>query len=224
MLEEFTVHQALPFTAALVVMVGLATINIVTALAGLEVFDFLDSLVPDLDGDLDLGDAVSPDNLSPSFFEGFLLWMNLGRVPLIVTFNIFLFCFSALGFLMINMAGAVGITNLPWILTIPVAFLGTIVPVKIGNGLAAKIWPKDETAAISNETFIGRVATITIGVATHDRAAEAKLKGPLGRPHYVMVFADNENDSFPQGTPVLLVGRRDTKFTVIGVENDNLSD
>jgi len=223
MLEEFTIYQALPFTAALVVMVILASINILTALAGLEVFDFLDSMIPDLDGDLDLGDVVSADNLSPSFLEGMLLWMNLGRVPLIVTLNIFLFCFSALGFLMINMAGSIGVSNLPWILTIPLALVGSILPVKIGNSLAARIWPKDETAAVSSETFIGRVAKITIGVATHDRAAEAKLKGPLGRAHYVMVFADNENDRFPQGTAVLLVGRRDTKFTAIGVENDHLS-
>lgn len=223
MLEEFTVHQALPFTAALVVMVILASINIVTALAGLEVFDFLDSMIPDLDGDLDIGDSLSADSLSPSFLEGMLLWMNLGRVPLIVTLNIFLFCFSALGFFMINTAGAIGVSNLPWILTIPVGLVGSIIPVKVGNGLAARIWPKDETAAVSSETFIGRVAKITIGTASHQRAAEAKLKGPLGRPHYVMVYADNENDSFPQGSAVLLVGRRDTKFTAIAVENDHLS-
>ncbi len=223
MLDEFTIHQALPFTAALLVMVILAIINILTTLAGLEVFDFLDSLVPDLDGDLDLGDAISAESLSPSFLEGLSLWMNLGRVPLIVTMNIFLLCFSALGFFMINTAGAIGIVNLPWALTIPIALFASIVPVKIGNGLAARIWPKDETAAVSNETFIGRVAKITIGTATHDRAAEAKLKGPLGRPHYVMVFADNENESFPQGSSVLLVGRRDTKFTGIAVENDHLS-
>ncbi|GAB5559908.1 MAG: hypothetical protein SynsKO_15550 [Synoicihabitans sp.] len=223
MLDDFTVYQALPFTAALLVMILLASINILTTLAGLEVFDFLDSLLPDLDGDLDLGDAISPDSLSPSFLEGMLLWLNLGRVPLIVTLNIFLFCFSALGFLMLGMAGSIGVSDVPWLITIPIALVGSILPVKIGNGLAARIWPKDETEAVSSETFIGRVAKITIGVATHKRAAEAKLKGPLGRSHYVMVYADNETDSFPQGSAVLLVGRRDSKFTAIAVENDHLS-
>lgn len=223
MLDEFTIYQALPFTAALLVMILLASINILTTLVGLEVFDFLDSLIPDLDGDLDIGDALSAESLSPSFLEGMLLWLNLGRVPLIVTLNIFLFCFSALGFLMLNLAGTIGVSNVPWLITMPIALVGSVLPVKIGNSLAARIWPKDETAAVSRDTFIGRVAKITIGVATHERAAEAKLKGPLGRPHYVMVYADNEADSFPQGAAVLLVGHRDSKFTAIAVENDHLS-
>lgn len=222
MFEELLVTPALPFTAALVVLIILSLINILTALAGLTVFDFMDSWVPDFDGDVIVDDVLSADSLSPGFLQGFLLWLNLGKVPMVVTLNLFLFFFAIAGFLSLSLGDSLGINALPWALTIPVAILATIVPVKIGNRLMSHIWPKDETAAVDSDSFIGRVATITIGVATHERAAEAKLKGPLGRPHYVMVFADNEDDSFPQGSSILLVGRRETKFTGIAVTNANL--
>lgn len=222
MFEELLVTSALPFTASMVVLIILSTINILTALAGLTVFDFMDSWVPDFDGDVMVDDVLSTDSLSPGFMQGFLLWLNLGKVPMVVTLNLFLFFFAVTGFLLLSIASSMGLDALPWALTMPVAVFAAMVPVKIGNRLMSHIWPKDETAAVDSDSFIGRVATITIGVATHERAAEAKLTGPLGRPHYVMIFSDNEDESFPQGSSILVVGRRGSKFTGIAVTNDNL--
>lgn len=83
-----------------------------------------------------------------------------------------------------------------------------------------KVLPKDETAAVSVESFVGRVATIVIGTATHLRATEAKLVGPEGKIHYLQVVADVQEQSFSKGEEVLVVGRRsEGVFTVI--ENRN---
>lgn len=220
--DDLLLPASLPYSIALALLAVTSVIQIGSALIGLGTFDFLDGWLPDLEVDLDVGDVVDVDGLEGSFFEGLLAWLNLGKVPFIITFNLFLFCFAAGGFLVLAVGQRFGLATVPWVISVPLALVGTVLPIRWGNALAARIWPRDETAAVESDRFVGRVATITIGTATHERPAEAKLKGPLGRLHYVMVAADDPAQSFAQGSQVLLVGRRGAWFTGISVTNDNL--
>ena len=64
--------------------------------------------------------------------------------------------------------------------------------------------PKDETAAVSEKSFIGLDAVITLDTARHKSAAQAKLRDIHGTWHYVMVEPNNSEEEFAQGDNVVL--------------------
>jgi len=99
------------------------------------------------------------------------------------------------------------------------ALVAAIPTVRVLGGALNMILPKDETSAVSADTFIGRVATITLGKSSKGSAAEGKLKDSFGQHHYIMIEPDNDGDVFDQGSQVLLVRQDGTKFYAI--ENDN---
>ena len=99
------------------------------------------------------------------------------------------------------------------------------VPVVRGmGGVLAKIMPKDETEVVSESTFIGRVAVITLGEAAPGKPAEAKLTDQYGQVHYVMVEPDQGGESFAQGTEVLIVRQKGAVFNAIVNPHPGLSD
>jgi hypothetical protein len=83
--------------------------------------------------------------------------------------------------------------------------------------------PKDETEVVSENSFIGRVAVITLGEALRGKPAEAKLTDQFGQDHYLMVEPDQEIETFPQGTEVLIVRRQGAVFTGITNPHPGLS-
>ena len=64
---------------------------------------------------------------------------------------------------------------------------------------------RDETESVSEKTFIGRIAVVTLGKARVGSPAQAKLRDQHGQTHYVMVEPDQPGEEFPAGTDVLLV-------------------
>lgn len=73
----------------------------------------------------------------------------------------------------------------------------------------------DETDAVSEKTFIGRVAKITLGKAEINSPAQAKLKDEHGQNHYIMVEPDIQGDVFETGRLIILVSRVGTIFKAI---------
>ena len=65
--------------------------------------------------------------------------------------------------------------------------------------------------------LIGWVGVVTIGTATEERAAEVRVTGPDGRPHYVMCRVSGE--SVTQGGEVLLRSRDAVSGCFHGVRN-----
>lgn len=236
MFSHFTAPENLPFAVALGLFFLIGMLQTVSLFTGISLFGWIDDLLPDLDavgGDVDLevgGEAeldmdadAGPDSISEaSFIAQVFAWMNFGKVPFIITFLLFLFLFSCIGYNAQLFLTEMGLSLASPILIAPIAFVAAILPLKWGNGILGRVIPKDETSAVSSHTFVGRIATITIGEATHERPAEAKLRGPLGRTHYVMVLADRENVHFKQGDHVLLVDEKGPHFTCIAVKNKNL--
>lgn len=214
----FASPENIPFAVALLLLLLIGLTQALAFFVGLGVFDFLDNLLPDfeapgLDGDL-------PD---VSWVGQFFSWLNLGRVPLIISFMLALGWFAFLGFNIQFALHWVGLPHMPAVLASVLAFAVMLPPLRWSNRLIGKILPKDESMAVSRLTFIGRTATIVIGTASFDRPAEAKLKGPLGRTHYIMVRPDAPDETFQQGDCVLLVAKEGSVFTAIKPENPLLN-
>jgi len=233
MFGHFIAPENLPFAITLGLFFLIGAVQVLSLLTGVSLFGWIDDLLPDFEGaDLDFPDAGAGGGVEADISPGeahshglpseLFAWLNFGRVPFIISFLLLLFLFSFFGYNLQLILVNSGAGLLPAMVAAPAAFGLSVLPLKWGNRILGHILPKDETSAVSRHSFIGRVAVVTIGEATHERSAEAKLKGPLGRTHYLMVRADHENGRFPQGEPVLIVDKRDGLFTCIAVNNPNL--
>jgi len=84
--------------------------------------------------------------------------------------------------------------------------------------------PKDETEAVAEKSFIGRVAVITLGKSSKDNPAQAKLTDKFGTTHYMMVEPDIEGDEFQKGDQILIVKQTSSGYKVINNSMSVLQD
>lgn len=200
MLELFAASENLPFTVAISVMVAIALAEGVALLLGIGLSEAIDAMLPDVEMDLDV--AATPAGASA--FTRLLGWLQVGKVPVLMILIVFLTAFGILGLALQTVAAGLFGAYLPgWLASIPVFFLSLPV-VRGGAGLLAAILPGDETDAVSEDTFIGRTAIITLGTASAGSPAEAKLTDQHGYTHYIMLEPDRDGVTFEQGTTVLI--------------------
>ncbi|MCY3885950.1 MAG: YqiJ family protein [Gammaproteobacteria bacterium] len=231
---EFALEAAnRPFAVAIGLMLAIAILEGVLALVGMGVTSFFDSLIPEVEADADLdapqtdiqgsgpdvGDSVigqtatSSTNL-PSRILG---WLCIGKVPILILLVIFLLVFGIAGYIIQGTFNAIFGSLLPGsVAWIPALILAVPLVRVCGEGFA-KIIPKDQTSAVESATFVGRVATITIGTAKRGLPAQAKLTDQHGLVHYVMVEPESNSEEFDQGTSILLIEQSGSNF--IGVRN-----
>jgi hypothetical protein len=188
-------------------MLFIAILEGITALIGSGIFTFIDTLLPDLDLNLD-----TPDLNHAGYFTRFLSWIRVGSVPAVILLILFLTFFGLFGLSIQLCRYAYWKTFLPpvWV-SLPTFFLAMLM-VRILGGIIAKIIPKDETDAVSEDSFVGRVAVITLGQARKGKPAQARLKDSHGQTHYVMVEPDSSETTFTQGQTVLLIQRKGAVF------------
>lgn len=222
----------LAFAVALGLMLGIAVLEGTMTLLGAGVSQAIDSLLPDSLGDADLDIDVSPDIdaidgagadfgdaeiASPSAgatsaLSKILGWLCVGKVPVLILLVAFLTVFGLAGlFVQLIFQSVTGALLPGFIASIP-AFIVAVPFVRvIGKGLS-KLIPKDETSAVKRDSFVGRIATVTIGTARFGYPAQAKLQDAFGQTHYVMVEPDSGDISFSTGAQVLLVEKHGTTF------------
>jgi hypothetical protein len=223
MLEFLTADGNQPFTVALTVMLIIAVIEGVTSLLGAGLSELIDALLPDIDldvdVDLDAGGVASGNSLSR-----LLGWLRVGQVPVLILLIIFLTAFGLIGLGIQSFSlGTMGFLFPGWIASVPALFLALPVVRVLGGGLA-KIIPKDETDAVSEASFVGRIAVITLGNARRGYPAEARLKDEHGQLHYVMVEPDSDAEELEQGSTILLVKQESSVFRAIRNTSDALID
>ena len=97
MLDFLLANENLPFTVALAVMFGIAVLEGVMALMGFALSGVLDSLLPDMDFDIEAD--VYADLETPSPFSRLLGWLRVGKVPMLMLLIIFLTGFGLIGLL-----------------------------------------------------------------------------------------------------------------------------
>lgn len=197
MIEFLFASQNLPFTISLALMLTIALLEGAGMILGFGIFSLLDNLFPDMDFDIDIDAPQNP-------LVSFLGWMNFGRVPLLVIAVCFLTIFGLMGligqYLILKTLGFFA----PLFIGVSTAFMASLPFTKGFTNVIHRYMPKDESSALSMESFIGKSATITLGTASLNSPAEAKLKDRYGQTHYFMVEPEDGSVKFNQGESVLL--------------------
>lgn len=232
-------HPALaPFTIALLVMAFIALLEVVGLLFGVAVSNLVDSALPEMDFEadleveaelsgtgapLDVDGPSAPNAASPGPFSQLLSWLCVGKVPILILLAAFLMGFGLTGLIVqTTLDGAFGF-YLPSLI-VATGALFVALPVTRHLGLAvSRAMPKEETDAVSLDTFVGRIAIIVRGDAKIDLPAEAKLKDSAGTTQYVLVAPDEADRVLPQGSEILLVQREGAVFRAILNTNAALS-
>lgn len=214
-MEFLFADNNMPFSIALMLMLIIAVMEGALTLIGLGMSQALDSLLPDIDADMDSSGS------SGGALSNLLGWIRFGQVPMLILLVVFLAAFSLIGLaLQLALDNALGFT-LPAIIAAPLAFMGSLPVLRTSTGILAKVVFKDETESISSNSFVGHIAVITVGEARLGSAAEARFSDRFGTSHYVMVEPIDDN-IFKQGDKVLLVEERGAIFSVIAPTNPNL--
>lgn len=219
MIQFFLSEGNIPFVVALVVMVVFTVIEVISASMGVGLSEMVDSLLPEFDADIDIdvdaeieaGSVGDPGNSLVKL----LAWFRVGEVPVIMLFIIFLTGFGLSGIIIqFITVSTIGI-YVPTLIASIIAVLAALPTVRYCGGMLGKYMPKDETYVVSEESFIGMVASITLGTAEAGKAAQAKLRDKHGQTHYVLVEPDNPHESFEQGEQAIIVSRNGSIYKVI---------
>jgi len=241
MWEFLTASQNAPFSAALAVMLLVTLLEVGGMILGATLSDMIDSILPDLDMDadvdldVDLGADINADidaDLDTDFSGGstptnlihLLGWLSIGKVPVMILVMVFLTVFGLTGLLLQNFVyGTVGIFMPSLIASIP-AFVAGLFGMRYGGKGLAHVIPKDETSAVSENSFVGLIATIVLGTASNGNPAQAKLSDSFDQTHYIMIEPDNVGEAFPQGSKILVVRKNKNMFYGIHPNSPGLSD
>jgi len=189
----FTASENMPFGVGFALIVGIALVEGLGMLISTSPSNFLDDLLPEIDGD--------------SGLDRVLGWLHVGRVPSLVLLLLFLCGYTMFGYSMQMVANGLFGGYLPaWIAGLLAVPAGMATVRGLGS-LIAHIIPRDETSVISEQTLVGRVGVIVGGAARRGLAAQAKVKDSHGRSHYLMVEPDVDDEVFNEGTQVLIVSK-----------------
>ena len=210
------------FTGALAVMLLIAAVEGVGALIGASVSAHLQSLLPETDLDATLEIDASEAIVTP--FRKALAWLRVGQVPILMLLVAFLTIFGLGGLVLQSLVMSVFGRYLPSGIAVTAVFAGSLLPLRAVGGVIARVIPMEETDAVTEDSFIGSVATITLGTARRGRPAEAKLRDVHGHTHYVMVEPDDPQAAFPAPTEVLIVRRVNNRFAVIDFAREVIED
>lgn len=233
----------LPFSVALAVVLLLGALEALSLLVG-GASSLLDAHGPDLhlpDAhglevhapgvhggahglDAHSGVAHADADLDAGPMSDALTWLHAGQIPSTILLLLFLLGFGIGGLMLQSLMQSRFGTLLPSGVAVWPAGIIALLATRISGGLLKPVLPRDETEAVSQDSFVGCGGQITIGTARPGKPAEARVKDRFGRTHYVMVEPDG-NDEFPAGSHVLLIKRHAALYRAIdntGAQIDDL--
>ncbi len=195
-----------PFAVAAAIMIALGGIELLTTLVGFSISQLV-------------GDGVAIDADSHHGLDGLFLWINAGRLPLLMLIILALGIFSIGGFLLQGIAHSVG-TTVPVSIAALVAATGSIPVIRSTSRGLARIIPRDETYAVSDADFVGKVALVSVGPLDQGLPGRVRLKDVFGNWHTVVARASPDSEALPVGASVLLVDRDAKSFIAISAPAD----
>ena len=195
-----------PFAVAAAIMLALGIIELLTSLVGLSI------------GEL-VGKDIALEGDSHNILGGAFLWINSGRLPLLILLVLALGVFSIEGFLLQGIAHAIG-TTVPVSIAALAAIAGSIPVIRTASRGIARIIPRDETYAVSDADFVGKVALVSVGPLDQGFPGKVRLKDVFGNWHSVAARASPESTPLPVGASVLLVDRDARCFIAISAPAD----
>ena len=195
-----------PFTVAAAIMTTLGGIELLTMLVGFSISELLGKdLAAEADSDSGLG--------------GMFLWVNAGRLPLLILIILALGVFSIAGFFLQGLAHGVGL-SVPVSIAALAAAACSIPAIRVTSRGIARIIPRDETYVVNEADFIGHVAEVSIGPLDQGLPGRVRLKDVFGNWHSLVARASPESTPLPVGASVLLVDRDAKSFIAISAPAD----
>ncbi|WP_199610895.1 YqiJ family protein [Flocculibacter collagenilyticus] len=204
MFEFIFSNQNIYFTVALGIMCVIGLIEGIGMLIGASILSILDNLL-DVDVDMDADSSVTEGGLT-----AILGWLCLDKLPLLVWLTLLLVSFALVGYSLNFTSHHIFSQSLSTFISIPIATIAALFSTHWLGAALAKVMPKNESSAVSKNTFSGQVGTITIGTAKQGYAAEAVVTDHFKQKHYVMVEPAIADDEFTQGTQVLLIDKKES--------------
>ena len=195
-----------PFAVAAGIMVALGGIELLATLVGFSI------------GEL-FGKEVAVEADSGNGLGGLFLWINAGRLPLLVLIILALGVFAITGFFLQGLAHGAGLS-----IPVPIAAIaaaGFSLPViRLTSRGIARIIPRDETYAVDQADFIGHVAEVSVGPLDQGLPGRVRLKDVFGNWHTVSARASHDSPNLAVGVSVLLVDRDSRGFIAIAAPAD----
>jgi membrane protein implicated in regulation of membrane protease activity len=195
-----------PFAISAAIMVALGGIELLTMIVGFSISELI-------------GKDFALETESHSAIGGLFLWINAGRLPLLILLILALGVFAISGFLLQAVAHSVG-TAVPVALAALAALAISLPAIRVTSRGIARIIPRDETYAVDEADFIGHVAEVSIGPLDQGLPGRVRLKDVFGNWHSVAARASPESTPLPVGASVLLVDRDARCFIAISAPAD----
>jgi hypothetical protein len=195
-----------PFAISAAIMVTLGGIELLTMIVGFSISELI-------------GKDFALETESHSAIGGLFLWINAGRLPLLILLILALGVFAIAGFLLQAVAHSIG-TAVPVALAALAAFAVSLPAIRVTSRGIARIIPRDETYVVDEADFIGHVAEVSIGPLDQGLPGKVRLKDVFGNWHSVAARASPESTPLPVGASVLLVDRDAKCFIAISAPAD----
>ncbi|RDJ22111.1 DUF1449 family protein [Bosea caraganae] len=192
-MTALTVPGFYPFTIAALILIGLVAVEIIATLVGLSISSLMnDGLHLDHAGHGDHGPLGA-----------WMSWLNTGGVPLLILIMIWLACFAIAGFAVQGVAKTM-LAPLPTLIAVPVALVLAAPMTRTLSRWTARIFPGDETAAVSQSELIGLTGIVTLGPLDQGKPGSVRVKDQHGNIHVLRTKAA-PGHVIAQGAAVLVV-------------------
>lgn len=195
-----------PFAISAAIMIALGGIELLTMIVGFSISELI-------------GKDFALETESHSAIGGLFLWINAGRLPLLILMILALGVFAIAGFLLQAVAHGIG-TAVPVTLAALAAAAISLPAIRVTSRGIARIIPRDETYVVDEADFVGHVGEVSIGPLDHGLPGKVRLKDVFGNWHSVAARASPESTPLPVGASVLLVDRDAKSFIAISAPAD----
>jgi membrane protein implicated in regulation of membrane protease activity len=195
-----------PFAISAAIMVTLGGIELLTMIVGFSISELI-------------GKDFALETESHSAIGGLFLWVNAGRLPLLILMILALGVFAISGFLLQAVAHSVG-TAVPVTLAALAALAISLPAIRVTSRGIARIIPRDETYAVDEADFVGHVGEVSIGPLDQGLPGKVRLKDVFGNWHSLVARASQDSTPLPVGASVLLVDRDAKSFIAISAPAD----
>ncbi|WP_143871411.1 OB-fold-containig protein [Catenovulum sediminis] len=199
MLEFLLADANVIYSSALALLLALAIFEGGAQLVGFGILSLVDDALPDIDLQSEM-DAASLGTLA-----ALMSWLNLGRLPFMMWLTLFLSSFAISGLAIQMLSIKLSNTFLPNLLALPLCLFFTVFSLHHLGHKLLQVLPKNESSAVSHQTFIGMAGRIIRGTARADFPAEAEIVDQFKQKHFVMVAP--EAHELPTGCQIVIVER-----------------
>ena len=197
-----TAAENIPFGVAMAVMLGLAALEIIGFLVAMSPSEWIDHMVFT---DLHHADGGA---------DGVLGWLHVGQVPTLILLILFLTCFAISGYVVQVVSQVALHAYLPAMVATVPALLGGVISVRVVGGWLSQVIPRDESSAISEAEFIGKLVTVTAASSLQGVASQARFRDADGRSYFLLVEPDSEDFSLQDGMQVLVLRKQGVVYRV----------